>query len=130
MSIIEKLEPVLLALAALAGLASGRLTPWGDAMGKLVQPLLIAMLLGVFWDIPLKDLKKGFQDVKFAGASLAINFIWIPVMGWLLALALLAGEPELRIGFIMLLVTPCTDWYLVFTAMARGNVPLSASILP
>lgn len=31
---------------------------------------------------------------------------------------------------MMLMVTPCTDWYLVFTSIARGNVPLSASILP
>ncbi len=30
----------------------------------------------------------------------------------------------------MLMVTPCTDWYLLFTGIARGNVPLSASILP
>jgi ACR3 family arsenite efflux pump ArsB len=30
----------------------------------------------------------------------------------------------------MLMVTPCTDWYLVFTGVAKGNVPLSASVLP
>ena len=30
----------------------------------------------------------------------------------------------------MLMVTPCTDWYLVFTGVAKGNVPLSTSILP
>jgi ACR3 family arsenite efflux pump ArsB len=99
-------------------------------LARLTGPLLIVMLLGVFWDIPLKDLKKGFADLKFAAASLAINFVWIPVLGWILAAALLRGEPQLQIGLIMLLVTPCTDWYLVFTAMAKGNVALSASILP
>ena len=30
----------------------------------------------------------------------------------------------------MLMVTPCTDWYLVFTGIAKGNVALSAAILP
>lgn len=30
----------------------------------------------------------------------------------------------------MLLVTPCTDWYLVFIGTARGNVALAASLLP
>ena len=30
----------------------------------------------------------------------------------------------------MLMVTPCTDWYLVFTGVAKGNVPLSATVLP
>jgi ACR3 family arsenite efflux pump ArsB len=28
------------------------------------------------------------------------------------------------------MVTPCTDWYLIFTGIANGNVPLGASILP
>src|SRR5690625_4483105 len=32
--------------------------------------------------------------------------------------------------FIMLMVTPCTDWYLIFTGIAKGNVALSAAILP
>lgn len=30
----------------------------------------------------------------------------------------------------MLLVTPCTDWYLIFTGIAKGNVALSTAILP
>jgi len=28
------------------------------------------------------------------------------------------------------LVTPCTDWYLLFTGIAKGNVSLSTSVLP
>ncbi|MDR2444086.1 MAG: bile acid:sodium symporter [Deltaproteobacteria bacterium] len=96
----------------------------------MVQPCLMLMLLGVFWEIELKDLKKGFRDIKFAGTSLFLNFVWIPFLGYILAKLLLPGQLDLRIGFIMLLVTPCTDWYLIFTAMAKGNVPLSASILP
>src|SRR5699024_12703890 len=38
--------------------------------------------------------------------------------------------PALWIGFIMLMVTPCTDWYLAFTGIAKGNVSLSTSVLP
>ena len=34
------------------------------------------------------------------------------------------------IGLLMLLVTPCTDWYLVFTGLSKGNVELGMSILP
>src|SRR5690625_6196124 len=30
----------------------------------------------------------------------------------------------------MLMVTPCTDWYLAFTGIAKGNVSLSTSVLP
>ena len=30
----------------------------------------------------------------------------------------------------MLIITPCTDWYLVFTKMVKGDLNLSLSILP
>ena len=30
----------------------------------------------------------------------------------------------------MLILTPCTDWYLVFTKVAKGDLPLSLTILP
>lgn len=30
----------------------------------------------------------------------------------------------------MLMVTPCTDWYLIFTQIAKGNIALSTAILP
>src|SRR5690625_6386572 len=41
-----------------------------------------------------------------------------------------SDSPALWIGFIMLMVTPCTDWYIIFTSIAKGNVALSATILP
>ena len=129
MKLWEKLQSVILLASALTGLALGRFPAAGKA-DALISPLLMCMLFGLFLGIPLADLKKGFSDRRFALTSLAINFIWIPVFGWLLGGFFLSDHPALRLGFIMLLVTPCTDWYLVFTAIARGNVPLSASILP
>ena len=30
----------------------------------------------------------------------------------------------------MLIITPCTDWYLIFTKIAKGDLKLSLSILP
>lgn len=88
------------------------------------------MLFGLFLAIPIKDLKKAFVNVKFAGTSLIINFIWTPLLAWGLGAIFLSDQPFLWIGFIMLMVTPCTDWYLVFTDIAKGNLPLSTVILP
>ena len=42
----------------------------------------------------------------------------------------LKGNVDILIGFFMLILTPCTDWYLVFTKMAKGDLSLSLSILP
>ncbi len=40
------------------------------------------------------------------------------------------GKCNVLVGFFMLILTPCTDWYLVFTKMAKGDLTLSLSILP
>nr|WP_295029586.1 arsenic resistance protein [uncultured Methanobrevibacter sp.] len=42
----------------------------------------------------------------------------------------LKGNVDILIGFFMLILTPCTDWYLVFTKLAKGDLNLSLSILP
>lgn len=52
------------------------------------------------------------------------------MISFVLGLVFFGGSVDLRIGLIMLLVTPCTDWYLVFTSVSKGNVHLSSSLLP
>ncbi|WP_337970180.1 arsenic resistance protein [Virgibacillus salexigens] len=95
-----------------------------------VIPFLFLMLYGMFLTIPLRQFKKAFLNIKFLGSSTIINFIWTPVLAWGLGAIFLSDYPALWIGFIMLMVTPCTDWYLAFTGIAKGNVPLSTSVLP
>lgn len=130
MSLLEKLQTVIMLAALALGLALGQIGLVAAQAGHFITPALMCMLFGLFLGIPLKNLKKSFLNLKFALSSLTINFIWIPMLGWGLGGYFLGDYPELRIGFIMLLVTPCTDWYLVFTGIAKGNVTLSAAILP
>src|SRR5699024_5908473 len=85
---------------------------------------------GLFLSTPVKALKKAFSNRKFASSSLMINFLWTPLLVWGLGGIFLSDHPALWIGFIMLMVTPCTDWYLAFTGIAKGNVALSTAILP
>lgn len=98
--------------------------------GKVIVPLLMTMLFGLFLSISLKELKSSFLNFKFSLASLVINFVWAPLFAYLLGRIFLSDNDAIWIGFLMLMVTPCTDWYLVFTGVAKGNVTLSTSILP
>ena len=88
------------------------------------------MLFGVFLEVPIVELKDSFKNFKFTSTSLIINFIWTPLFGYFLGSLFLKGNVDILIGFFMLILTPCTDWYLVFTKMAKGNLTLSLSILP
>ena len=130
MKFLDKIEPLLLLLAVGSGLLLGAAPAVRGVSGALVSPFLTFMLFGLFWDVPVKEISKSFRNVKFAATSFAINFLWTPVFAWLLTKVFMPGDPVLALGFILLMVTPCTDWYLVFTGMARGNVVLSSALLP
>ena len=117
--------------AVVVGTTLGLAFDFGDAPERLVVPALVGLLALTFAGVNGRSFASGIRPhPKVAAVSLAINFIWTPVLAGLLGWLLLAGEPDLRLGLVMLLVTPCTDWYLVFTGSARGNVALAASLLP
>lgn len=130
MSFLEKLYSFLIMIAVIVGLFLGEIHGVSAFADAVIVPLLILMLFFTFVQIPLKDVKRSFSNRKFTITSIIMNFVLTPVLAWLLASVFLADHPALWIGFIMLMVTPCTDWYIVFTGIAKGNVALSVSILP
>ncbi|MBR0370072.1 MAG: arsenic resistance protein [Methanobrevibacter sp.] len=130
MDLIEKLEPVILIVAILIGLILTNIEILSKNTGNLINIFLCLMLYGLFLEVPLYELKKSFKNIKFTSTSMIINFIWTPLFGYFLGNLFLNGNIDIFIGFFMLILTPCTDWYLVFTKMAKGNVNLSLSILP
>jgi ACR3 family arsenite efflux pump ArsB len=130
MNLLEKFQSLIIFIAIILGLILGQIAIISKGTIYLITPFLFLMLFGIFITIPLKDFKKGFLNFKFTKIALIINFIWTPLLAYILGYLFLYHEPQLWIGFIMLLVTPCTDWYLMFTGMAKGDVSLGLSILP
>ncbi|MBB6451773.1 ACR3 family arsenite efflux pump ArsB [Salirhabdus euzebyi] len=130
MSLFEKLYTFIILLAVIIGLSIGQIEVIRSNAESFIIPLLVAMLYITFIQIPMEEIKKAFKNIKFTYTSVTINFVWTPLLAWLLAIVFLVDTPALYIGFIMLMVTPCTDWYLIFTGIAKGNVALSTAILP
>ncbi|GAJ98925.1 LOW QUALITY PROTEIN: arsenical-resistance protein [Geomicrobium sp. JCM 19055] len=130
MNVIEKYQSLLIILAIGLGLLLGQIVMIERHAELFILPLLIAMLYGLFLSIPLKGFLSAFQHRRFLGSSVFLNFVWTPIFAWVLGALFLADHPALWLGFILLLVTPCTDWYLIFTSIAKGNVHLSTSVLP
>ncbi len=129
-SLIEKWYSFIIFLAVLIGLSLGQFEILRTISESFIVPLLVAMLYITFLQIPIEEIKKSFKNIKFTFTSAIINFVWTPILAWMLALLFLGDQPALYLGFIMLMVTPCMDWYLIFTGIAKGNVGLSAAILP
>ena len=130
MSLTEKLQSVFVIIAILIGLVLGQIRWVEENALSLIVPTLMVMLYGVFLNIPLNRLGQAFQNYKMTGLVLGINFLWTPVFVWGLGAIFLRDSPDLWVGLIMLMVTPCTDWYLIFTGIAKGNVALATAFLP
>ena len=130
MDLIEKLEPIIIFSAVVIGLIFSNIEIIAQNSEYLINIFLCLMLYGLFLEVPLNELKDSFKNVKFTSTSLIINFLWTPLFGYFLGSLFLKGNLDIVIGFFMLILTPCTDWYLVFTKMAKGDVKLSLSILP
>ncbi|TES57701.1 arsenic resistance protein [Halalkalibacterium halodurans] len=130
MNLFEKLYTLIIFLAVVIGIGIGQIELIRVNAESFIVPLLVAMLYITFLQIPIEEIKKAFKNIKFTYTSVIINFVWTPILAWLLAMVFLGDNPALYIGFIMLMVTPCTDWYLIFTGIAKGNIALSTAILP
>ena len=130
MDLVEKIEPIIIFFAIILGLAFSNVSIIAQNAGNLITLFLCLMLFGLFLEIPLNELKNSFKNVKFSLTSLIINFLWTPLFGYFLGTLFLKGNVDILAGFFMLILTPCTDWYLVFTKLAKGDLTLSLSILP
>lgn len=130
MDLVEKLEPIIIFTAIIIGLIFSNIEIIAQNSAYLINIFLCLMLFGLFLEVPLKEIKDSFKNIKFTSTSLIINFIWTPLFGYFLGSVFLKGNVDVLIGFFMLILTPCTDWYLIFTKLAKGDLTLSLSILP
>ncbi len=130
MELIEKLEPLIIFSAVIIGLIFSNIDLIAQNTSYLITVSLCLMIFGLFLEVPLNELKNSFKNVKFSTTSILINFIWTPLFGYFLGSIFFKGQIDIFIGFFMLILTPCTDWYLVFTKLAKGDLTLSLSILP
>lgn len=130
MSLAEKLQSVFIIIAIFIGLVLGQIQWVSQNAVSLVVPFLMLMLFGVFLNIPLNHLGNAFRNYKVTGLSLGVNFLWTPIFAWGLGAIFLHKSPDLWVGLIMLMVTPCTDWYIIFTGIAKGNTTLATALLP
>lgn len=130
MQFIEKIEPPIIILAIIIGIIFSNITFIAQNTTNLINIFLCLLIYGLFLEVQLSELKHSFKNVKFSITSILINFIWTPLFGYFLGSIFFKGQIDILIGFFMLILTPCTDWYLIFTKLAKGDLNLSLSILP
>ncbi len=130
LSLGDRLQPVLLIGSIAAGLSLADLQPeLGESLGWIVPAGVFALIYLVMLRLDAGAVAEALTRRRFLGIAVVLNFVVNPLLAWGLAAMLLSGEPDLRVGLILFLVTPCIGWYLIFTELAGGHVGLGVSLL-
>jgi len=131
LSLLDKLQPLILIAAVLVGFFIGTVfVEFSNYSDSILYVSIIVLVYSVMLGVPHQKILSAFKNIKFFGIAWFANFVIIPLIAWGLALIFLGNHPLIYIGFIMYMVTPCTDWFLIFTSMAKGDVPLGLALLP
>lgn len=70
-----------------------------------------------------------FTRVRFLGALLVTNFLVVPLLVALLV-QLLPDDPMIRLGLLMVLLTPCIDYVVTFAHLGRADAKLLLASTP
>ncbi|GAB4466751.1 MAG: arsenic resistance protein [Burkholderiaceae bacterium] len=127
---LERRQVWVYVAAVVAGLAVGAALPAvAPLFERLLWPVLALLLYATFVQVPLLHLREALHDHRFVAAVLLGNFVLVPAFVWLL-LAWLPADPALRLGVLLVLLVPCTDWFITFTQLGGGDTPRAIAVTP
>lgn len=119
---LERNQVWLYLAAVVAGLGAGSVAPGlAPLMELLLWPSLALLLYATFTQVPLAHLPAAFRDMRFMSAVLVGNFLVLPVLVWGLT-AFVPEDPAVQLGVLLVLLVPCTDWFITFAHQAGGDV--------
>ena len=127
---LERHQVWLYLLATAVGLAVGTRWPQlGPAADLVVWPVLALLLYATFTQIPLASLPAAFTNGRFLAAALIGNFVLIPAAVWGVV-QLVPDDPALRLGLLLVLLVPCTDWFITFSQLGRADARMATALTP
>lgn len=127
---LERWQVVVYATAIAVGAGIGVGMPsLGAALARGLWPLLGLLLFVTFLQVPLADLRGAFRHRKYLAALLVGNFVAVPLVVWALS-QFVPADPALRLGFFLVMLVPCTDWFTTFTHLGRGDGRLALASTP
>lgn len=117
---------VVVIVAAVGGLLAPQAA---QGLGGLVTPAIAVLMYAMFLQIPFLQLRQGLANRRFIAALLVANFVLIPLLVWALTLGL-HDQPAILIGALLVLLTPCIDYVVVFTHIGKGDARLTLAATP
>lgn len=118
--VMERRQIGLYLVAIGVGGVFGWLVPQASVpLEHSINPVLGLLLFATFLGIPFSAIGPAIRDVRFMAAVLVLNFVVVPAV--VLGLSrFVAGDQALLIGVLLVLLSPCIDYVIVFSGLAGG----------
>lgn len=127
---LEQHQIAIYFVAVIIAAVGGLLAPQAaQGLGGLVTPAIAVLMYAMFLQIPFLQLRQGLANRRFIAALLVANFVLIPLLVWALTLGL-HDQPAILIGALLVLLTPCIDYVVVFTHIGKGDARLTLAATP
>lgn len=91
-----------------------------NILEKAIEPIIGILLYSMFCQIPFLELKQALKDRSFFKALLFGNFVLIPLLVWIL-ISIFPTTSIITLGILLVLLTPCIDYVIVFSHLGKGN---------
>lgn len=118
-----------LGLGLLLGDISGPfLDMYGASLSGATMVVVFFMIYPMMVNLQLEALGKALRNGRALALSLAYNFLWAPLLGFLLS-KLFLPDPLVAFGFMLVMVVPCASMSIGYTGLVKGNVELATVVV-
>ncbi|WP_028484602.1 arsenic resistance protein [Thioalkalivibrio sp. ALE17] len=127
---LEQYQVLIYLVAIALGLGLGLSAPeFGAMLDAVLWPVLGLLLYATFAQTPLNHMGAAFREPRLLAAAVIGNFVVIPLLVWAI-LQVAPGGPAVLLGIALVLLVPCTDWFITFTHLGGGDTRRAIAFSP
>lgn len=121
--ILEAKQIIIYFSTVIVAIIIALLVPATTVLANSVNLVLALMLFATFLQVPLNDFKHALVKFRFLIVLFVVNFIVVPLI--VVALVqFLPIDPMVRLGVLLVLLTPCIDYVVTFAHIGRADARL------
>ncbi len=99
-----------------------------DGIGTLTTVAVFLVIYPMMVNLRVEAMVRAGRNVRGLGLALVYNFVWAPLVGLVLVRVFL-HDPLLALGFLLVMVVPCSSMSIAYTGLAKGDVELATVIV-
>ncbi|MGC8635263.1 MAG: arsenic resistance protein [Candidatus Limnocylindrales bacterium] len=97
-------------------------------LDALATVLVFAVVYPMMINLRLGAVATAARHWRILALALGYSFLWAPSIGYVLS-RLFLHDSDLAIGFLLVMVVPCSSMSVGYTGLAKGNVELATLVV-